>query len=101
MRIDTLLLNLEALSSASTQLSNCQQAMDTLRNNIISSFEQLRVEWRSDAGDSFFASFERELLDNLRDHVVVLQHMSQNLNMAHDKYQDVFVAADAVANAQY
>jgi hypothetical protein len=75
--------------------------MFQLRTDIIASFEQLRIDWNSEAGRKFFDSFERELLNNLRDHATVLLHMSDNLHMAQGRYQEVFTAADAVANAQY
>jgi len=96
-----IILNQEALNAASLQLEQSHSAMNDLRQAIIASFAQLRIDWNSDAGRVFYENFERELLNNLRDHAIVLQHMSRNLTLATRRYQEVFTAAEAVANAQF
>ena len=95
-----LVIDRDALSHASSELQTKCEELRTLRSDIVSSFEQLGTDWDSDAGKKFFARFERDLLKNLEDYSKVFEHMSRNLTTASQKYEEVFNAADAVANAQ-
>jgi WXG100 family type VII secretion target len=96
-----LLLDKDAFSKASKELTTKCEELKTLRSNIVASFEQLRKDWDSDAGRQFFARFENDLLQNLDDYSKVFEYMSQNLSTASQQYEEVFRAADAVAGAQY
>lgn len=96
-----LMLDQDAFSSAGRELQTKCEDLKTLRVNIEKSFEQLKADWDSDAGRQFFARFEADLLKNLDRYSTVFEYMSQNLTAASQKYEEVFRAADAVANAQY
>ena len=95
-------LDKSAFDSASREMSNYSRDLEKLRSNIVSSFAQLKIDWDSEAGKAFFEKrLEQELLKNLDDHVVVFEHISNNITTASRKYDEVFRAADSVANAQY
>lgn len=96
-----LLLDQDAFTQASKDLQARCEELRTLRTNIAASFEQLRRDWDSDAGRQFFARFEGDLMKNLEDYSKVFEYMSKNLSTASQKYEEVFRAADAVADAQY
>lgn len=96
-----LLLDKDAFLQVSTELHNKKDELNTLWINIQKSFEQLRVDWDSDAGRQFFVRFEKDLLDNLDKHIKVIDYMSQNLTTASQKYEEVFRAADVVACTRY
>lgn len=96
-----LLLNQDVFCQAGRELDKKREELDMLRCNIQKSFEQLKSDWDSDAGKQFFSRFENDLLSNLDKHVKVFEHMSQNLTTTSQKYEEVFRAADAVANVQY
>ena len=96
-----LLLDKDAFTQASKDmLARCEE-LKTLRNNIAASFDQLHKDWDSDAGRKFFERFEYDLLRNLYDYSKVFEYMSKNLITASLKYEEVFSAADSVANAKY
>jgi len=97
----SLVVNREQLRAAGATLATCSNELDDLRRNLESSFVQLRRDWQSDAGDRFFEKFNQDLTKNLIDYVRVFRHMSNNLRSASSMYDEVFNAADAVANAQY
>ncbi|MDR1320318.1 MAG: WXG100 family type VII secretion target [Gracilibacteraceae bacterium] len=96
-----LLLDQDAFKQASRELQAKCDELTTLRANISASFEQLRKDWDSEAGNQFFARFESDLMHNLENHVKVFDYMSKNLSTAVQKYEEVFRAADTVANAQF
>ena len=96
-----LLLSKDAFTQASRELQTKCEELKTLRANIKASFEQLRIDWDTDAGRKFFERFESDLMKNLEDYSKVFEYMSKNLSTASAKYEEVFRAADAVANAQY
>ena len=84
------MIDSDAFAQASSVLTAKCQELENLRSNIEASFEQLKQDWDSDAGKAFFARFENDL-----------EHMSGNLTAASQKYEEVFRAADAVAEVQY
>jgi len=94
-------LDRDAFSQASRELQAKCEELKTLRANIKASFEQLRVDWDTDAGRKFFKRFERDLMKNLEDYSKVFEYMSKNLSTASVKYEEVFRAADSVAKVQY
>ncbi|MDR1061613.1 MAG: WXG100 family type VII secretion target [Clostridiales bacterium] len=94
-------LDSEAFARASKDLQARCEELKTLRNNMQSSFEQLRQDWDSDAGRQFFERYENDLVKNLDEHSKVFEYMSENLSTASQKYEEVFRAADSVADAQF
>ena len=95
------MIDSDAFAQASGVLETKCEELKDLRSNIEASFEQLKKDWDSDAGRQFFARFENDLLKNLEDYAKVFEHMSANLTAASQKYEEVFRAADAVADVQY
>ena len=96
-----LLLDKDAFSKASKEMKAKCEELKTLRAEIKASFDQLRIDWDSDAGKKFFARFENDLIKNLDDYSKVFEYMSKNLSTSLQKYEEVFKAADTVANAQF
>ena len=96
-----LYLNKDAFTQASNELKIKCEELKMLQSDIKSSFEQLKNDWNSDAGKKFFEKFEGDLINNLKKYSIVFEHMSENLSTASQKYDEVFRAADAVANVQY
>lgn len=96
-----LVLDDDAFLQASKELAGKSGELDSLQESLVRSFEQLRKDWNSQAGDNFFAKFDTDLLNNLDKYALVFEHMSKNLSTASQKYEEVFRAADAVADAQY
>jgi len=96
-----LILDKEAFATSSRELKEKCEELNALRTNIKASFEQLRIDWDTDAGKKFFERFETDLIKNLEDYSKVFEHMSNNLSAASMKYEEVFNAADAVASAQF
>ena len=96
-----LYIDQDALKKASSDMAvKCQELKD-LRKNIEMSFQQLKTDWDTGAGKAFFERFERDVLGNLDKYSDVFEHISANLSASSEKYDEVFRAADAVANSQY
>jgi uncharacterized protein YukE len=96
-----LLVNRDAFSQGGRDLQTRCNELRTLRNNLNNAFSLLRKDWDSAAGREFFARFENNLIKNLDDYSLVFEHMSRNLSTASSRYEEVFRAADTVANSQY
>jgi len=97
-----LVIDKDAFSKASLDMAKYCEDLAKLRSDIVSSFEQLRRDWDTDAGKKFFKKkLEENLLSNLDYYFKVFEHISQNLTAASHKYEEVFRAADIVADAQY
>lgn len=96
-----LYLDKDAFVAASKELRDKCEELKKLKTNIRQSFEQLKIDWDSDAGKKFFDKFENDLITNLDKYSTVFEYMSNNLSIASGKYDDVFRAADAVSKAQY
>jgi uncharacterized protein YukE len=96
-----LYLDQDAFERGKNDLKTKCEELRALRRDISASFDQLRQDWDSEAGREFFARFENDLLANLEKHSTVFEYMSTNLSTASYKYDEVFRAADSVANAQF
>lgn len=96
LRLDT-----DAFATASRDFKEYCERMKKLRQDIEECFQALKEDWDSDAGKKFFEKLSTDLLDNLDLYSVVFEHISQNLTTASQKYEEVFRAADAVAQAEY
>lgn len=96
-----LVLDRDAFRQASSELARSREDLERLRAEINRSVDQLRRDWNSEAGRQFFQRFENDMLKNLDENARAFQHMSNNLTLAMNRYQEVFDAADAVANSQY
>ena len=95
-----LALNQEVFRNASEELRQSQGDLSELIMRIVNTFEPLRTDWDTEAGRKFMREVDT-LSNHLRDYTQVLQHISDNLRIARDRYEEVFTAADAVANSQF
>ena len=91
----------DAFSQAQRQLSLQAAALRSLRAQVNVTFANLRVDWDSAAGRAFFNKFENELLAHIDQYANKLEARSQSLTTVANMYNEVFQAADAVANARY
>lgn len=94
-------LDQEAFRQAKRDLQRECTELEELKKNLEQSFAQLKKDWDSDAGRAFFARFEKDLLENLKRYAAVFAHMSENVQAASERYEEVFDAADTVADAQF
>ncbi len=96
-----LLVNQDEMQIASNNIKNYSEDIRNIKSSLKSVFDILREEWNSEAGKKYVDKYEKDVLDNLDKYSIVFDHMSENLIAASHKYDEVFRAADAVANAQY
>ncbi len=96
-----LVINQEAFEEAKRKLKHQSERIEDLENNLKDSFDQLKMDWDTPAGAEFFQKFEEDLLKNLKSHALVVEHMSENLNSALNKYEEVFKAADDLVRTKY
>ena len=96
-----IVLNRDLFRTTSNQLAAEVNALRSLRVSINNSFAQLRQDWNSAAGRAFFAKFENELLNHIDQYANKLNTRAAALNNVTNRYEEVFRAADNVANARY
>ena len=96
-----LMIDQSALEQSSNELRRKCQELRELRNSLEMSFLRLKSEWDTDAGKVFFDRFENDLIRNLEKYSTVFEYMSTNLITSMHKYEEVFGAANTVANSQY
>lgn len=94
-------LDTDAFENASRDFQEDCDRLKTLRKNIEECFQPLKADWDSDAGQKFFEKLSSDLLENLDLYSVVFEYISRNLTTASQKYEEVFRAADTVAQAEY
>ena len=98
-----LYLDQEAFNTAKRELVKYigTDGLEGLVTKIKASFEQLQIDWDSDAGKKFFDRFENDLISNLNKYAIVFRHINENLSTASGKYEEVFGVAETVAKSQY
>ena len=96
-----LVLDQNELRKASVDLRRHGDDMSQLADNLTQAVDRLRVDWDSDAGRAFFEKFDTSMIKHIRDHAIVFNHMSENLSTAVSMYEEIFQAANTVANAQF
>lgn len=97
-----LYLDQEAFQHARSQLAGYlgDAGLKGLSANIRDSFEQLKKDWDTEAGDIFFEHFEQDLLENLNKHELVFEQIYKILMTASTMYEEVFSAAQRVIDTQ-
>lgn len=85
-----ILLNKEAFINASKQLEQLSKDIGNLEKDVKNGLENLQQGFQTPAGDKFIKSCESHLLEPLRDQSLVINHVSQNLSTAKNKYETVF-----------
>lgn len=89
-----LYLDKDALDKAKTNYSTYAQDMTTLKTKLENAVDDIRNGWQSSAGDAFFKKFDDEWKKNFDDYINAINHMSSNMQIAKNKYQEVFDEAD-------
>ncbi len=95
-----LYLDSETMALACRRLAAKSDALVELQKSITENFEGLRSDWDSKAGEIFFQRFEDDIYKNLEQYAKVLAYMTENLTTASTQYEEVFRAADVVAEKQ-
>lgn len=86
----------EALSEAKATYSNLAQEMRDLKAKLTTAVDDIREGWNSSAGDEFFKKYDDEWIKNIDDYIDVIQHMSDNIDLANNKYRTVFDEAEKI-----
>ena len=84
----------EAMDAAKSSYDDCVEKMKQLRKNLKKAVEEIRSGWDSDGGEAFFVKFDDEWYKNFNDYIAVMEHMSENIQKAKNKYQPLFEEAD-------
>ena len=75
----------EAMDAAKSSYDDCVEKMKQLRKNLKKAVEEIRSGWDSDGGKAY---------KNFNDYIAVMEHMSENIQKAKNKYQPLFEEAD-------
>jgi WXG100 family type VII secretion target len=89
-------VNEEALKKAKVTYREQSQRMRDLKSKLSTAVDGIKDGWDSKAGDAFFTKYDNEWVQNIKDYIDVIQHMSDNMQIADDKYQTVFDTADKI-----
>lgn len=88
--------NVDALKKARDVYSEQAQEMRNLKQKLSSAVEDIREGWNSSAGDEFFSKYDEQWMKNITDYIDVIQHMSDNMDIANNKYQTVYDYAEKI-----
>ncbi|MDF2904941.1 MAG: hypothetical protein K0R34_262 [Herbinix sp.] len=91
-----LMFSEEALTKARDVYSNQAQEMRDLKAKLTVAVDDIREGWNSSAGDEFFKKYDEQWMKNITDYIDVIQHMSDNMDIANNKYQTVYDYAEKV-----
>ena len=89
-------INEESLKKAKTTYHDQAQRMRDLKTKLSTAVDGIKEGWNSKAGDEFFNKYDEEWEKNITDYIDVIQHMSDNMKIADNKYQTVFDTAEDI-----
>lgn len=89
-------INEEVFLSTKATYSDLAQRMATLRTNLTNAVDEIRSGWDTAAGDEFFQKYDNEWLANIDNYIAVIGHMSENMQIANQKYGEVYQKADDI-----
>lgn len=85
-----IVLDDEEFQKASQSLTSLSVRLETLKNKVSKSLDNLRSGFDTPAGHKFFELCENKLLDPMDDQAEVIKHVAKNLNKAKNSYQSIF-----------
>jgi WXG100 family type VII secretion target len=86
----------EALKKARDIYSDQAQEMRDLKTKLSIAVDDIKEGWNSSAGDEFFKKYDDEWIKNINNYIDVIQHMSDNMDIANNKYLTVFDNAEKI-----
>jgi WXG100 family type VII secretion target len=86
----------EALKKARDIYNEQAQEMRNLKAKLTAAVDDIREGWNSSAGDEFFKKYDEQWIVNINDYIDVIQHMSDNMDIANNKYQTVYDYAEKI-----
>ena len=91
-----LMFSEDALKRARDIYSDQAQEMRNLKAKLTTTVDDIRDGWNSSAGDEFFKKYDDQWMKNITDYIDVIQHMSDNMDIANNKYQTVYDYAEKI-----
>lgn len=91
-----LMFSEEALKKARDIYSDQAQEMRNLKAKLTTTVNDIREGWNTSAGDEFFKKYDDQWMKNITDYIDVIQHMSDNMDIANNKYQTVYDYAEKI-----
>lgn len=79
----------DTINNVKTQYVNYVTKMDEIQYNMKKMVDEIREAWRSEAGDAFFDKFDNEWLKGFEQYKEVLNHMSDILAVAGERYLEI------------
>lgn len=85
-----ILLDEEAFKIASQNFKKLADDMETLRKNVNQGLKDLETGFQTPAGKKYVQTFQSKLLDPVKNQVIVIEHVAENLIQAKTQYESVF-----------
>jgi WXG100 family type VII secretion target len=89
-------INEESLKKAKLTYNEQAQRMRDLKKKLSTAVDGIKDGWDTKAGDEFFKKYDNEWEKNIIDYIDVIQHMSDNMQIANNKYKTVFDTAEKI-----
>lgn len=86
----------EALKKARDIYSDKAQEMRDLKVKLTVAVDDIKEGWNSSAGDEFFNKYDDQWMKNITNYIDVIQQMSDNMDIANNKYQTIYDNAEKV-----
>lgn len=89
-------INTDSLKKSRATYQEQAQRMTDLKVKLAAVVDEIKAGWDTKAGDAFFEKYNTEWEKNITDYIEVIQHMSNNMQIADSKYQTVFDTAQKI-----
>lgn len=89
-------INADSLEKTKMTYQEQAQRMIDLKAKLSAAVDDIKDGWDTKAGDAFFKKYGNEWEKNITEYIEVIQHMSNNMQIADSKYQTVFDTAQKI-----
>lgn len=94
--MDFLKYDTDEIGSAKSEYKTMAESMKNISSEMTKAIEGIKESWQSDAGNAFFEKFDQEFLKNFEQYREVLEHFAYNLGIAHGRYEEITIKANAL-----
>lgn len=79
----------KSIDDFNDMISSLDRAVDTLKNS----------EWKSDSATEFFKSYDNGWRENMKKHILIIEHLRKCLEYARNDYEELAYQAEEIRRA--
>lgn len=86
---DHLNFSVEELQAQADKLNTIADNLQDNKNGLTTSLEGLKTDWDSDAGRTFFSTYDSDWMTKIDDYIALIREVSNALTYASGEYEDL------------